>query len=88
MLSDTLFQAVEEIEQYQQKYPENFAPILEAIEKVKGIIYVLGMALDLNNTKHKKLAKDITNALGNLDISGIKNLMLDFVLGGLANTDE
>lgn len=46
MISDVLFEAIEEIERYQSNFPDHYNEIRDEIDKVKGAMCRLQLSLD------------------------------------------
>ena len=72
MISDTLFDAVDEIEQYQREMPDAYADLAAEISVVKTVMDGLRMVLDAapsQAVEFEKLVEELRGSIRDLDVS-------------------
>jgi hypothetical protein len=76
MISDTLFTARSEIEQYERDDPENLSEVIPALAKVKTVMRAMQAALDLCPVgKHRNRAWQLVGAIEALDTTALTRLL-------------
>ena len=76
MISDTLFEAVTEIERYQRDFSNAYGESKEAIEKVKAVMNALRAYLDCppagRYPRYDAAVKQLRQEIGAIDVEGVE----------------
>lgn len=66
MISDVLYEAIREIEEYEEKMPEAYGPMKNRIQEVKDAMRKLQRELDTPPTKGLILVEEVTREVPEL----------------------